>query len=69
MEAGERATPALREKIAETLHAAALDEETAEELRTGRLVREREAIGGFGGMTAAASGGAPRPKRTQARKT
>ena len=52
-EAGERATPALREKIAETLHAAALDEETAEELRSGRLVREREAIGGFGGMTAA----------------
>ena len=58
-EAGERATPALREKIAETLHAAALDEETAEELRTGRLVREREAIGGFGGMTAAA----PRPAK------
>ena len=33
-EAGERATPALREKIAETLHAAALDEDTAEELRS-----------------------------------
>ena len=52
-EAGERASPALREKISATLHAAALDEETAEELREGRLVREREAIGGFGGMTAA----------------
>ncbi len=65
LEAGERATPALREKIAETLHAAALDEETAEELRTGRLVREREAIGGFGGMTAAASGDASRPKRSK----
>ena len=65
VEAGERATPSLREKIAETLHAAALDEETAEELRSGRLVREREAIGGFGGMTAAASEGAPRPKRTK----
>ena len=51
--AGERAGPALREKIAETLHAAALDEDTAAELRVGRLVREREAIGGFGGMTAA----------------
>ena len=52
-EAGERASPALTEKIAETLHAAALDEETADELRAGRLVREREAIGGFGAMTAA----------------
>jgi hypothetical protein len=53
-EAGERAGPALREKITETLHAAALDEEIAEELRAGRLVREREAIGGFGGVMAAA---------------
>jgi hypothetical protein len=68
-EAGERPSPALTEKIAATLHAAALDEETAEELRAGRLIREREAIGGFGGMTAApakrrqtASGGAKRRK-------
>ena len=38
----------LREKVAETLHAAALDEETAAELDAGRLLREREAIGGFG---------------------
>jgi hypothetical protein len=53
-EAGERAGPALREKIAETLHAAALDEETAEELRAGRLLREREAIGGFGAVAAGA---------------
>ena len=49
-EAGEGASPALTEKIATTLHAAALDEQTAEELRAGRLVREREAIGGFGAM-------------------
>jgi hypothetical protein len=58
-EAGERAG-GLREKVSETLHAAALDEETAEELRAGRLVREREAIGGFAGTavpTARASGG------------
>jgi len=47
-EAGERSS-GLQEKIAETLHAAALDEDTADELRAGRLVREREAIGGFGG--------------------
>ena len=59
-EAGERGT-GLREKIAETLHAAALDEETAEELRAGRLVRERDAIGGFGAMAGApAAAAAPR---------
>jgi hypothetical protein len=46
-EAGERGT-GLQEKVAATLHAAALDEETAEELRPGRLVKEREAVGGFG---------------------
>lgn len=57
-EAGERGG-GLQEKIAETLHAAALDEETADELRAGRLVREREAIGGFG---APGGGPAPSPK-------
>jgi hypothetical protein len=46
-EAGERGS-GLQEKLAATLHAAALDEETAEQLRAGRLTREREAIGGFG---------------------
>ncbi len=61
-EDGVRGSPALTEKIAATLHAAALDEETAEELRAGRLVREREAIGGFGAISAEApprSRGAP----------
>lgn len=68
-EAGERATPALREKIAETLHAAALDEETAGELRAGRLVREREAIGGFGGIAEGAkSTQAPRKGKREAPK-
>jgi hypothetical protein len=38
----------LQEKVAETLHAAALDEETAEELRSGRMVREREVRRGRG---------------------
>jgi hypothetical protein len=62
-EAGERGT-GLQEKVAETLHAAALDEETAEELRAGRLVKERDAIGGFGelGETPAPSRRASRPK-------
>jgi hypothetical protein len=63
-ETGEGASPALAEKIAATLHAAALDEETAEELRAGLLVREREAIGGFGAMTAATQ--APRAKAAKA---
>jgi hypothetical protein len=53
----------LQEKVAETLHAAALDEETAEELRSGRMVREREAIGGFGAAAGVASGGSPRAVR------
>lgn len=69
-EAGERATPALQEKIAGTLHAAALDEEIAAELRAGRLVREREAIGGFGdfGTTAAPARSKPAGRKTAARK-
>jgi hypothetical protein len=62
-EAGERGG-GLQEKIAETLHAAALDEETADELRAGRLVREREAIGGFG---APGGGPAPAAKPTRAK--
>ena len=62
-EAGERAS-GLREKVAETLHAAALDEGTAEELRAGRLTREREAIGGFG---APGGGPAPAPPRRPAK--
>ena len=47
----------LEEKVAATLHAAALDPELAEELRAGRLVREQEAIGGFG--SAGPAGPAP----------
>jgi hypothetical protein len=63
-DAGERAG-GLQEKVAETLHAAALDEETAEELRAGRLAREREAIGGFGAAAAGpvATGAAPAKAR------
>jgi hypothetical protein len=64
-EAGERGG-GLREKVAETLHAAALDEGAAEELRAGRLVREREAIGGFGepggGLVPAAAPSKPAPE-------
>jgi len=58
-EAGQSAT-GLQEKVAETLHAAALDEETADDLRAGRLLREREAIGGFGAAAMAAPTAQPR---------
>jgi hypothetical protein len=66
-EAGQSAT-ALQEKVAETLHAAALDEETAEELRAGRLVREREAIGGFGAAAMAATSAPRSPSKPEKRK-
>ena len=59
-EAGERGG-GLQEQVAATLHAAALDEETADELRAGRLVKEREAIGAFG-ATAGTPAPAPRAK-------
>jgi hypothetical protein len=59
-EAGERGA-GLDQKIAATLHAAALDEETASELQAGRLTKEREAIGGFGGMELGAAAPSARP--------
>jgi hypothetical protein len=66
-EAGERGS-GLQEKIAGTLHAAALDDDTAEELRAGRLTREREAIGGFGALAGGADVPAP-SKRPPKKKT
>jgi hypothetical protein len=61
--------PTLRERVRATLHAAALDETVRDELATGRLVREHEAVG-LGaslGAEAAASGGSPPPGRARAR--
>jgi hypothetical protein len=51
-EAGTARAATLDERIRDTLHAAALDEQTAADLAAGRLVREREAIGMFGAATA-----------------
>jgi hypothetical protein len=51
-EAGTARSTTLDESIRNTLHAAALDEETATELSAGRMVREREAVGMFGEATA-----------------
>ncbi len=65
-DSGERPGAGLEEKVSETLHAAALDEETAEELRAGRLTREREAIGGFGEL--AAGSASPPPKARKPKK-
>jgi hypothetical protein len=56
----------LEEKVASTLHAAALEEDTANELRAGRLTREREAIGGFGDAGPAVAA-APAPGRAKKR--
>jgi hypothetical protein len=62
---GAKPAASLEEKIGATLRAAALDEETAVDLAAGRLVREREAVGGFGEATVQA--GAP-PKRPQEKR-
>ena len=68
-EAGEGTSQGLEEKLIATLHAAALDEETAAELGAGRVLRERQAVAGFGGgfeMSAPAPKKAP--KRTKPAK-
>jgi hypothetical protein len=62
VKAGAKPPSSLEEKVGATLRAAALDEETAADLAAGRLVREREAVGGFG--MASVQAGAP-PKRPQ----
>jgi len=62
-EAGVGSTAALEEKLRATLHAAAVEEETAEQLTAGRLVRERRAVGvvGFEPMPAAQRAATERP--------
>jgi hypothetical protein len=54
-----RSGPALRERVRSTLHAAAVDDDVREQLESGRLVREQEAVGmggPFGDEAAAVSG-------------
>ena len=68
-EAGTATSASFDEHMRNTLHAAALDDETARELSAGRLLREREAVGMFGAGTAApAAPPAPR-KRADAKKS
>ena len=58
-----RDAAALEEKLRATLHAAATDEEAASELLSGRLVRDREAVGLFGLAEAPAETARPRSRR------
>ena len=61
-EAGVGSSQGLEDKLVSTLHAAALDEGTAAELGVGRLLRERQAVAGFGGFEPAAAPSRPAPK-------
>ena len=61
-ESGGRASEATLDEVAETLHAAALDEEAAAAVASGRLVKERRAIG----LGLEAGGPAPRRERKKA---
>jgi hypothetical protein len=67
-EAGGPVGESLGERIRSTLHAAALDEQTAASLAAGRLVREREAVGLFGGPPAGAEPAAPAKRRGDRRR-
>lgn len=64
-EAGAGSSQGLEEKLAATLHAAAIDEETAEELAAGRVLRERQPVAGFGGLELAPQ--PPKPPRKSAK--
>jgi hypothetical protein len=64
--AGEAATTAggsLDERLRDTLHAAALDEQTAAALAAGRLVREQRAVGLFGADQAETASAGKRSSR------
>jgi hypothetical protein len=64
-EAGAGSSQGLEEKLAATLHAAAIDEQTAEELAAGRVLRERQPVAGFGGLELAPQ--PPKPPRKSAK--
>jgi hypothetical protein len=62
--AGQELTAATLERVTETLHAAALDDEARREVSDGRLVRELRHVGlgaGLGGAVAPASGRSAKP--------
>lgn len=63
---GHELSPTILERVTDTLHAAALDDEAREQVREGRLERELRHVGlGMGAVSAPA---APRAKRAPTRK-
>ena len=67
-EGGGRASAATLERVAETLHAAASDDELRDELERGRVLRERKAAM-FAGLAPATGGGKrATPKRAPAKR-
>ena len=67
---GHELSPTIIERVADTLHAAALDDEAREQVREGRLERELRHVG-LGALGAAPAGATARPaakKKTTARK-
>jgi hypothetical protein len=68
-EAGEGSPQGLEEKLAATLHAASLDEQTATELDAGRVLRERQPVAGFGGLELAPPTSKPAAKRAKPAKS
>ncbi len=58
---GQELSPTIIERVADTLHAAALDDEAREQVREGRLERELRHVGL--GVLGAPPTGAPAPKR------
>jgi hypothetical protein len=64
--------PALKERVRSTLHAAAVDDEVREQLSSGRLVREQEAVGlggPFGDEAAAAAAPRAGERSAKSRRT
>jgi hypothetical protein len=61
-DAGRGASPATLERVGETLHAAAVDEDVAQLVREGRLVEEQQATG-FGAVEGMARPGTRAPKQ------
>src|SRR5690349_7742936 len=69
-QAGHPVTDKTATEIRDTLHAAALDEDTREQLAAGRLVAAKQAIGlgGFAAGSASAPAPAPKKQRAESRK-
>jgi hypothetical protein len=65
---GHELSAAILDRVADTLHAAALDTAAREEVRGGRLVRELQHVG-LGGLAGSGDGGGGEGTRTGRRRT